>query len=314
VAVGRRLPAFQEWLDHPELDDYWARLVPDTQQYQEITIPVLTITGQYDDDQLGALRYHDEHLSAVTPDDAGRHHVVIGPWDHAGTRTGARSFGGLTFAEASEVDLPALHADWYDWVLGRATKPAFLDRRVVYFHTGEDRWRSSDSIPTGAESLRLYPDQGADLVVDPSLVAEEPPPSDYYTLRWPPPGAAFLSEPLPEALDLTGRFLHGDTSATLLAEALFRARYRSSLTRPTAWPTGTEVDVVITGFPFVSLRTAPGDRIGLVIRPPHLRFQTNFHSGEPVADERPEAARAGQIRLVRHHLTVPRVGNVSGNS
>jgi uncharacterized protein len=326
VSVGRRLSAFQEWLDHPDLDDYWARLVPDTQQYREITVPVLTITGQYDDDQLGALRYHDEHISAVTPEVARRHHVIIGPWDHEGTRSGARSFGGLAFAESSEIDLPALHADWYDWVLQRATKPTFLDRRVVYFHVGEDRWRSSDSIPAGAESLRLYPDQGVDLAVDPGRVAEEPPTSDYYTLPWPPPSAAFLSEPLPEALDLTGRFqanlglvsdlpdfdllvgiylLRGGTSARLLTEAVFRARYRTSLTHPTAWPTETEVDVVITGFPFVSLRTTPGDRIGLVIRPPHRRFQTNFHSGKPSADERPEDARAGQIRLVRNHLTIP---------
>jgi hypothetical protein len=63
---------------------------------------------KYDDDQLGALTYHDEHIAAASPDVTERHQVVIGPWDHAGTRSGARAFGGLTFAEASQIDLLAL--------------------------------------------------------------------------------------------------------------------------------------------------------------------------------------------------------------
>ncbi|MER5391552.1 CocE/NonD family hydrolase [Saccharopolyspora sp. NPDC002686] len=157
AASGRRLPTFQEWLDHPSLDEYWTRLAPTRRQYEQITLPVLTITGQYDDDQLGALTFHDRHVAAAPPEAAARHQVVIGPWDHGGTRSAARSFGGLTFAENSAIDLPALHLAWYRWVLGMAGRPEFLRERVTYFHVGEDRWRSAAQLPAGDRSLRLHP-------------------------------------------------------------------------------------------------------------------------------------------------------------
>jgi putative CocE/NonD family hydrolase len=229
IAIGERLPAFQKWLNHPEFDDYWAGLVPSERQYRNITMPVLTITGQYDDDQLGALRYHAEHVAAAGEE---RHHVVIGPWDHAGTGTGARSFGGLTFAESSAIDLLALQADWYDWVLGRAGRPAFLTDRVVYFHVGEDTWRSALRIPQGQQEIRLHltasrtspgglsaaqpvTPQAIELHLDPLLAdgsTRDLPANDTkYTdarLLVEPDAAVIVqvSEPLTNPVDITGRF------------------------------------------------------------------------------------------------------------
>ncbi len=343
LTVGRRHPVFQEWLDHPELDDYWAGLVPSPAQYREITVPVLTITGQYDDDQLGALRYHDEHLAAVSPKVASRHHVVIGPWDHAATRTGDRSFGGLTFARESAIDLPALHADWYDWVLGRADRPDFLSRRVAYFHTGENRWRSADTVPNG-RPMRLYPDaSGAltdtparfseDLAVDPPRVAtaegERPPAASPFTVQWPPRGTALVhvSAPRPDPVDISGRFradltlstdlpdfdllaavylLRGNDSATLLGDTVLRARYHASLTHSSPWPRGQAVTVALTDFPFVSLRTEPQDRIALVISQPHRRYQTNYNTGRIPADDTASVATTGTVTLEHpSSLTVP---------
>jgi predicted acyl esterase len=210
---------------------------------------VLTITGVYDDDQLGALRYHDEHIAAVKPDVGRRHQVVIGPWDHMGTRTAARSFGGLTFAESSEIDLLALQSDWFDWVLGRAGKPEILPDRVVYFHSGEDTWRSAPDIPAGPARLRLYP------LADGRLETTEPASAQTVELIADPRNAA--DESLPAAVDLSGRFvarlvlaadvpdfdlllgvyrMHADGKTTLLGEALFRARHRTSLRAATPWP------------------------------------------------------------------------------
>ncbi|MEV8336666.1 CocE/NonD family hydrolase [Streptomyces niveus] len=80
ASAGERLPAFQEWLNHPTYDAYWARLLPPA----PVDVPVLAITGQYDDDQLGTLTYNARHPAT---------HLVVGPWDHAGTRTAARSAG-----------------------------------------------------------------------------------------------------------------------------------------------------------------------------------------------------------------------------
>lgn len=351
ATIGRRLPVFQEWLDHPERDAYWDGLTPTTAQYRDITVPVLTVTGQYDDDQHGALRYHDEHIAAVKPEVAARHHVVIGPWDHRGTRTAARTFGGLTFAESSEIDTIVLHADWYDWVLGRAGKPEFLTDRVVYFHSGEDRWRSRPDIPAGPQLLWLHPAAGGvltpaepqaahtvELVADPRNATDEsraePKEDTYFVDDTALRGNHTLvhtTAPLPEPVDLSGRFharltlatdlkdfdllvgvyrLPKDGSTVLLGESRFRARYRGSLRAPTAWPAGVPVSVDIAGFPFVSLRTEPGDRIALTIRPPHRGYQPNFQTGGTISEETLADAVPGVIRLIQDpaqpsYLTLP---------
>ena len=343
--IGRRLPAFQDWLDHPELDEYWDSMVP--RQRGDITVPVLTITGQYDDDQLGGLRYHDEHIAALAPDLVERHQVVIGPWDHAGTRSGARSFGGLTFAESSELDLRALQADWYDWVLGRAAKPEFLTDRVVYFHSGEDRWRSRPDIPAGPEFLKLYPlaDQSeghhrvlsttepaaahtVELLADPRNAADvsrsDPDESTYLVDAQPlhqteNPALVHVTAPLPAAVDVSGRIqarlilsadlpdfdvlvsvyrLAADGATVLLGKSVLRARYRASLRHPTPWPPDEPTPVEVS-FPFVSLRTRPGDRLAMVISSPYLLYQPNFQTGGAVSEETLKDAVQGVIRLIQ---------------
>jgi putative CocE/NonD family hydrolase len=155
TAAGQKIPVFQEWLDHPEIDDYWDARVPSESQYANIQIPVLTITGHYDDDQVGALHYYRHHLGSSSARD--RHLLLIGPWDHSGTRTPRSSFGGLTFADQSVIDLVDLHSQWYDWVLDRGPRPTFLAEPVTYYEAGTEQWRSAGSIDElDTEPLRLY--------------------------------------------------------------------------------------------------------------------------------------------------------------
>ena len=42
---------------HPSYDAYWQAMVPYGDQFNDIRIPVLTITGYYDDGQISALQY-----------------------------------------------------------------------------------------------------------------------------------------------------------------------------------------------------------------------------------------------------------------
>jgi len=60
-----------------------------------------------------------------------RHYLVMGPWDHAGTRTPSREVGGLGFGPASLLDLNALHKAWYDWTLKDGPRPEFLEKRIA---------------------------------------------------------------------------------------------------------------------------------------------------------------------------------------
>jgi putative CocE/NonD family hydrolase len=75
-----------------------------------------------------------------------RHFLVIGPWDHAGTRVPQKNFAGAEFGSASLVDLNQLHLDWYGWTMQGGPKPSFLKKNVAYYVTGAERWRYTDTL------------------------------------------------------------------------------------------------------------------------------------------------------------------------
>ena len=144
--LGTPSDTFREWLMHPHPDSYWDAHNPTAAQYARINIPILTITGSYDDDQPGALMHYAEHMRNASASARSQHYLIIGPWDHLGTRSPKREFGGLKFGPASLVDLPKLHLDWYTWTLKQGPKPAFLRKRVAYYVMGADLWRYADTL------------------------------------------------------------------------------------------------------------------------------------------------------------------------
>jgi putative CocE/NonD family hydrolase len=144
--AGDRAETFEEWLSHPHLGDYWDAYNPTPQEYAGISLPVLTITGIYDSDQPGALAHYQQHLSHCSDEARARHYLVVGPWDHAGTRAPLPEVAGLDVGPASLVDLPKLHRDWYAWTMQGGPKPEFLKKNVAYYVTGRERWRYADRL------------------------------------------------------------------------------------------------------------------------------------------------------------------------
>ena len=154
--VGNTSTHFQTWVSHPHQDDYWDQMTLTAGQYDQINLPILTITGHYDDDQLGAMEYYRRHMTSSSPA-RETHYLVIGPWDHPGTRNPKPEFGGLHFSEASVLDMNLLHKQWYDWTLKGGKKPSFLKKRVAYYVMGEEKWKFAESIEAiGARVKKLY--------------------------------------------------------------------------------------------------------------------------------------------------------------
>ncbi len=152
--IGTSSSIFQEWLAHPCPDEYWDRCNPTTTQYEKISIPVLTVTGIYDDDQLGALTHYRQH-SRSAADNAG-HYLVIGPWDHAGAQCPKAEVFGLKLGPAALLDLPRLHLQWYDWIMEGGARPEFLRNNVVYYVIGAEIWRDARSLDAITERHDLY--------------------------------------------------------------------------------------------------------------------------------------------------------------
>jgi putative CocE/NonD family hydrolase len=131
--VGNPSASFQRILKHPTMDAYYDAMVPSVDQFKKISLPILTITGQYDGDEMGAMTYYRDHIANAASDSRAKHFLVIGPWDHAGTRTPTDEVGGVKFGKDAVVDLNDLHRQWYDWTMKNGPKPAFLKNQVAYY-------------------------------------------------------------------------------------------------------------------------------------------------------------------------------------
>jgi len=104
-------------------------------------MPILTITGYFDGDQPGAMRYYAEHMRYGTEKAKDKHYLIAGPWSHAGTRNPAKELGGLIFGDDSVLDMEHLHLSWYDWVFKNGSKPEFLKNRICYYMMQTNEWK-----------------------------------------------------------------------------------------------------------------------------------------------------------------------------
>jgi uncharacterized protein len=152
--VGNPSANFQRILKHPQADAYYDAMLPAREQLQKIALPILTITGQYDGDELGALTYYRDHLANASPEARAKHFLIIGPWDHAGTRTPTDEVAGVKFGPSAIVDLNDLHRQWYDWTMKAGPKPVFLKNQVAYYllapgNSGANgEWKYADNFET----------------------------------------------------------------------------------------------------------------------------------------------------------------------
>jgi len=175
--VGMPSEMFDNWVERPRMDDYWAARVPSPGELARIDLPILTITGYYDGDQPGAMQYYREHMRHGSEGTKARHYLVLGPWDHSGTRMPKQSFGGHEFGDAMMFDAFALDRDWYRWTMGDGERPDFLLDRVTYFVAGANEWKSAPSLDAVADDelvLRLGSDRVLHDVFSSGVLAGEP--------------------------------------------------------------------------------------------------------------------------------------------
>lgn len=157
--AGTNEDVFLEWLEHPAYDDYWRAYNPTPEQYAALEAPILTVTGYFDGDQPGAMRYYAEHMEHGNAQARKNHYLLLGPWNHPGTRNPRQEVGGLSFPDNAVLDMDQLQIDWLDWILGDGDRPALLEDRVTYYVMGDgaNEWRNAPSLEAMADdSLRLY--------------------------------------------------------------------------------------------------------------------------------------------------------------
>jgi putative CocE/NonD family hydrolase len=134
----------QRWLQHPAYDKYWQNMVPYQQDYAKINIPVLTITGYYDDGQVSALHYLREHYKY---NKQAEHYLIIGPYDHFGAqRGGTPMLRGYAVDPVALINTREITFAWLDYMLKGDKKPEMLKDRINHEVMGANVWRHAPSL------------------------------------------------------------------------------------------------------------------------------------------------------------------------
>jgi uncharacterized protein len=152
---GQPNKILQNWLKHPDYDSYWQNMIPYKTDFANITIPVLTVDGYYNDSQISGLHYYREHMKY---NKNAENYLIIGPYSHFGAQ-----IGGDTIVNGYKVDSVALigirniRYQWMDYILKGAAKPKFLKDKINYQLMGTNTWQQAKSLEQMSDSnLVLY--------------------------------------------------------------------------------------------------------------------------------------------------------------
>jgi len=228
-AAGFHSPNWREELGHRTLDDWW-----ESHRYQhrisEIDVPVMHISGWYDDEEIGT----PANFAAMVANGRAGQRLLMGPWGHAVNTT--RTLGEVDFGPTALIDMDAAVLAFLDeHVRGRA--PAEPAAPVRIFVMGANEWRDEPSWPPPGveiEEWHLSSDgransrYGDGRLQQKPVGADEPPdrwihdpdrpvpfitdssssqiggPDDYAGIEGRGDVLVYTSEPLPEPLELIG--------------------------------------------------------------------------------------------------------------
>ncbi|MET4081342.1 putative CocE/NonD family hydrolase [Pedobacter sp. UYP30] len=135
---GRPNKIYQRMLNHPTYDSFFQNMIPQREEFAKINIPILTTTGYYDDDQLGAMYYYKQyHQWNKNPND----YLIIGPFDHGGSQyKPAKILGGYHIDSVANISIIDIVFKWFDYILKDGKRPDILKDRVNFEVMGTNNW------------------------------------------------------------------------------------------------------------------------------------------------------------------------------
>lgn len=144
-AMGRSVPVWREDLKHPQLDAYWEPLRYQN-KFDRINLPVLHISGWYDDEQIGTPMNFTGMTRNASSEFARRNQkLLMGPWGHA-VNTESK-IGEVDFGPDSLIDLREVQLRWFDRWLKDAANGVDKEAPVRIFVMGDNKWRDENEYP-----------------------------------------------------------------------------------------------------------------------------------------------------------------------
>ncbi|MEM4058841.1 MAG: CocE/NonD family hydrolase [Thermoplasmata archaeon] len=149
---GRTSNIWNNWIAHPSADDFWTRTF-----YQDkldrIHIPVLHVSGWYDDDLIGTHLNYTTVTHSPKFDQSYYQKLIIGPWQHKVNRT--TKIGDIDFGNSALIDLRNIELNWFNRFLKDEDNGINRDLPVEIFVMGENKWKKYSSWPP--ENIKYVP-------------------------------------------------------------------------------------------------------------------------------------------------------------
>lgn len=153
--IGRIRSDWREWITHPGLDDFWKPHRLTEEDFRNIDLPILHITGWYDGDQAGAMFFYKGMIDNSPA--AERQKIIIGPWSHKGTWYPTAKLWGQEFTDKAVLDMMEIHRKWFDFHLKGERNDVETWAPTKYFMMGENDWFENTSHwPVNAKTTQMY--------------------------------------------------------------------------------------------------------------------------------------------------------------
>lgn len=136
---------WREDLAHPTLDEWWEPLRYQ-HRFHEIDLPVLHVSGWYDDEQIGTPLNFAGMVRHAPSERARRgQKLIMGPWGHRVNES--RKLGEVDFGPEAVIDLDGYEVRWLDYWLKGIDNGIAEEPPVRLFIMGANRWRDEHEWP-----------------------------------------------------------------------------------------------------------------------------------------------------------------------
>ncbi|MBE0659335.1 MAG: CocE/NonD family hydrolase [Bryobacteraceae bacterium] len=146
-AALRDIDFYNDWISHPQPDDYWDPMSPG-RRVEQINIPAFLTAGWYDFLLDGQMRDFERIRAHAPAGVRAASKILIGPWSHSFFNNNLKNYGIEQRAmEAIPFEFVKASKDWLDYTLKGQSNG--WDRRpaVRAYVLGANTWRDEDQWP-----------------------------------------------------------------------------------------------------------------------------------------------------------------------
>jgi len=152
-AMGRPNRFWKEEVAHAKLDSWWEDLRYQN-KYDRVRVPVLNISGWYDDEQVGTPLNYIGVTTKGSSAIRSSQKLLVGPWPHAINST--TKLGTVEFGPTAVIDMNAYWLRWFDHWLKGSDSGFMKDPPVRIFVMGENVWRDENEWPIARTQWTKY--------------------------------------------------------------------------------------------------------------------------------------------------------------